>query len=156
MQNTMNFVCDYKTTSHLSYNKLGKFLVLCRRSPTLGFCCHKTLYKKTSSSSSSSSSMGQVDCPVPALTHCHHSLGHPRSLLPRGLQLRACFGSLVLSIFFEMVDPVLFVLGSYILYSTNLQFFPYYIACNFVVQWSEFLATDTEVPGSIPGTARFF
>ena len=25
-----------------------------------------------------------------------------------------------------------------------------------VVQWSEFLATDTEVPGSIPGTARFF
>ena len=22
--------------------------------------------------------------------------------------------------------------------------------------WSEFLATDTEVPGSIPGTARFF
>ena len=23
-------------------------------------------------------------------------------------------------------------------------------------KWSEFLATDTEVPGSIPGTARFF
>jgi len=25
-----------------------------------------------------------------------------------------------------------------------------------VVQWSEFLATDTEVPGSIPGATRFF
>ena len=25
-----------------------------------------------------------------------------------------------------------------------------------VVEWSEFLATDTEVPGSIPGATRFF
>ena len=25
-----------------------------------------------------------------------------------------------------------------------------------VVQWSEFLATDTEVSGSIPGATRFF
>jgi len=26
---------------------------------------------------------------------------------------------------------------------------------NTVVYWSEFLATDTEVPGSIPGATRF-
>jgi hypothetical protein len=25
-----------------------------------------------------------------------------------------------------------------------------------VVKWSEFVATDPEVPGSIPGTTRFF
>ena len=36
--------------------------------------------------------------PVPASTHCHRFLGRPRSLLPPGLQLRACFGSPVFSV----------------------------------------------------------
>jgi hypothetical protein len=33
----------------------------------------------------------------------------------------------------------------------------YYVCCSTasVVTWSEFLATDTEVPGSIPGATRF-
>jgi len=31
----------------------------------------------------------------------------------------------------------------------------YIILTASVVQWSEFLATDTEVPGSIPGATRF-
>ena len=33
---------------------------------------------------------------------------------------------------FKMVDPVLFVFGSYVVYSGGLQFFSYYLASNFV------------------------
>jgi len=58
----------------------------------------KNLKIKISSSSSSSSSMDWVVWPVPASTHCHRFLGRTWSLLLWGLLLRACFGSLVMSI----------------------------------------------------------
>ena len=59
----------------------------------------------------------QCNGSAPASTHCHLFLGRPRFLLPRGLYLRACFGSLVLSISFLMTS---FLILSNLVYPLTL------------------------------------
>jgi len=62
----------------------------------------------------------------------------------RGLWLAVCL----------YVQLPWFRLGKYFFNILNIKTDVYYSTAS-VVYWSEFLATDTEVPGSIPGATRF-
>ena len=57
---------------------------------------------------------------VTALTRCHRFLGRPRSLLPLDFVVEGVFRESGVVHSFKMVDPVLFVFGSQVLYSTDL------------------------------------